>query len=55
MQGEAPTTSEAPAAAGSGQAANGSARSSGCPPHVLEAIYGKVENKKEAYENSLKR
>ena len=50
---QAPT---APSLAGAtGQATNGSARSSGCPPHVLEAIYGKVENKKEAYENSLKR
>ncbi len=28
---------------------------SGCPPHVLAAIYGKVENKKEALDISLQR
>lgn len=26
-----------------------------CPNYVLEAIYGKVDNKKAAYEESLKR
>lgn len=29
--------------------------SSACPPHVLEAIYGKVEDKKAALEHSLHR
>jgi hypothetical protein len=33
----------------------GGSRQSACPPHVLEAIYGKVPNKKEALENSLQR
>lgn len=56
-----PSASEAPAAAASGGAAatqhNGSARSSGCPPHVLEAIYGKKtkEEKQAALDHSLQR
>lgn len=38
-------------------APNRSARSSGCPPHVLAAIYGKqtVEQKKAALDTSLQR
>ncbi|KAL4425685.1 hypothetical protein ABPG75_009701 [Micractinium tetrahymenae] len=57
-----PTSGQAPAQAGPAvaaapAAANGSSRSSGCPPHVLEAIYGKKmkEDKKAAYEGSLQR
>ncbi|PRW59305.1 hypothetical protein C2E21_2295 [Chlorella sorokiniana] len=49
-----PSTS-APAAAPPAAASSGSARSSGCPPHVLEAIYGKQTNKKEQLERSLHR
>lgn len=40
--------------AGPAPGTNGSTKSL-CPPSVLEAIYGKVENKKAAYENSLRR
>ena len=43
----------APAAAAQNGAPSG--RASGCPPHVLEAIYGKQANKKEALERSLHR
>ncbi|KAL4445912.1 hypothetical protein ABPG77_009111 [Micractinium sp. CCAP 211/92] len=51
--GLAPTLPVAPATA----AASGGARTSSCPPHVLEAIYGKKtkEDKKAAYEGSLQR
>eukprot|EP00873_Tetraselmis_striata_P009334 jgi/Tetstr1/429598/TSEL_019497.t1 len=36
-------------------AASGAAGSVGCPPHVLDAIYGtSTAKKKEAYEASLK-
>ena len=44
-----------PAAAVSAPAAASGGAKSACPPHVLEAIYGKVEDKKVAYEESLKR
>jgi hypothetical protein len=33
----------------------GQQNGSACPPHVLEAIYGKSEDKKAEYEHSLKR
>ncbi|EFN57483.1 hypothetical protein CHLNCDRAFT_143009 [Chlorella variabilis] len=55
-QQQASTAGEpAPASAAAGAAHNGGARSSGCPPHVLAAIYGKMENKKEALDKSLQR
>lgn len=53
--GQAPAQA-GPAPMAAPTAANAS-RSSACPPHVLEAIYGKKtkEDKKAAYEGSLQR
>ena len=44
-----------PAASGGAATASGGARASVCPPHVLEAIYGKQKDKKATYEASLQR
>lgn len=54
------TNSQGPAPAATGSSAPNSNGGSGgtgggCPPHVLEAIYGKSQNKKVAYEASLQR
>lgn len=40
---------------GAAPPAPAASRQAACPPHVLEAIYGKVPNKKEALEHSLQR
>lgn len=64
-ESQRPSSVQAPAQAGPAStgavkvapAAASGTRSSSCPPHVLEAIYGKKtkEDKKAAYEGSLQR
>lgn len=58
QQQQAPDAAVLPppsAANGGGSISSSKGRSSGCPPHVLEAIYGKQKDKTAAYEKSLHR
>jgi len=50
-----PSSSGADAQSSSAATASAQRSSSGCPAHVLEAIYGRPANKSAQYDNSLKR